>query len=69
MLSERWIEKSEQFLIKSKDLSLTNKPEKVESYILSNGNMGKIVWRSEDMKTFGVEVKESGKARVYLIES
>ena len=67
-MSEKWIEKSEQFLIKMNNLSLKNKPEKPESYILPNGRKGKIVWRSEDEKTFGVEVKESSKATVYLIK-
>ena len=45
---------------------MKNKPEKLESYILPNGRTGKIVWRSEDGKTLGVEVKESGKTTVYL---
>ena len=67
-MSERRIEKSEQLLIKMKDLSLKNKPEKIETYVLPNGKMGKIVWRSEDGKILGVEVKESRKATVYLIK-
>ena len=65
-MSERQIDKSEQLLIKMKNLSLKNTPDKVEPYILPNGTMGKIVWRSEDEKTLGVEVKESGKTTVYL---
>ncbi|MFH0748305.1 MAG: hypothetical protein V1915_00040 [Candidatus Bathyarchaeota archaeon] len=67
-MSERRNEKNEQFLRKMKTLDLKKKPGNSESYILPNGKTGKIVWRSADGESVGVEVKESKKATVYLLK-
>ena len=66
-MSERWTEKNEQLLIK-KNFSLKNEPKKIEPYRLPNGKMGKIVWRSEDGRTIGVQVQENGVAKVYIVK-
>jgi hypothetical protein len=39
----------------------------VENYTLPNGRVGKIVWKSEDGKAIGVQVRQQKKDMVFLV--